>query len=244
MRPSPVRASSARSSASARRAARRPPGSGVGLLLELGDDLRGGRRADVGHDQRLLQALPGLVVDVALEQRRLDLGRERHARLGHVVAQAAEEAPLGLRGLGLLGDRDGAGRGLAGDEQILPVPGHVLPTYPPVIEIRAVRSDRPPADALVAEMVAELEELYGPMALRRTPTAGPGELWTPGGTYLVVSRTKNPSPAAAVKALGPGTGEIKRCSVRPGARGRGPARTLLLALPRRGRGLRPTRCCA
>ena len=44
------------------------------LLLELADDARGGRRADVGHDQRLLEALPGLLVDVALQQRRLDLG--------------------------------------------------------------------------------------------------------------------------------------------------------------------------
>src|SRR5204862_59968 len=35
-------------------------------LLELADDARGRRRADVGHDQRLLEALPRLLVDVAL----------------------------------------------------------------------------------------------------------------------------------------------------------------------------------
>ena len=35
------------------------------LLLELRDDLGGRARADVGHDQRLLQALPGLLVERA-----------------------------------------------------------------------------------------------------------------------------------------------------------------------------------
>ena len=47
----------------------------LGLALELLDDLRGRAGADVGVDQRLLEALPGLLVEVALEQRRLDLGR-------------------------------------------------------------------------------------------------------------------------------------------------------------------------
>ena len=42
--------------------------------LELLDDLRGRPRADVGVDQRLLEPLPGLLVEVALEQRGLDLG--------------------------------------------------------------------------------------------------------------------------------------------------------------------------
>ena len=35
------------------------------LVLEPPDDLRGGLRADVGEDQRLLQALPGLVVELS-----------------------------------------------------------------------------------------------------------------------------------------------------------------------------------
>src|SRR3712207_8130263 len=39
----------------------------------------------------ICQALPRLVVE-RLEQRRLDLGRERRPGLGHVLAQAAEEA--------------------------------------------------------------------------------------------------------------------------------------------------------
>ena len=98
--------------------------AGLGLLLELRDDLRGRLGADVGHDQRLLQALPRLLVDVALEQRRLDLGLERDARLGHVLAQAAEEAAALalLLGLGRGGLR--RARAVRGDEELVPVAGH------------------------------------------------------------------------------------------------------------------------
>ena len=72
------------------------------LALELLDDLRGRAGADGGVDQRLLEPLPGRLVEVALEQCRLDLRRERLARLAHVLAHAAEEAAARLgRGLGL-----------------------------------------------------------------------------------------------------------------------------------------------
>ena len=77
----------------------------LGLALELLDDLGGGRGADVGVDQRLLEALPGVLVEVALEQRGLDLGGERLARLAHVLAQAAEEAAALLLALGLVAAR-------------------------------------------------------------------------------------------------------------------------------------------
>ena len=91
------------------------------LALEALDHL--GRRAGahVGEDQRLLEALPGLLVEVALEERRLHLGAERLARLAHVLAQAAEEAAPALLAhrLGLPG-----GRGAPGDEEVLPVSGH------------------------------------------------------------------------------------------------------------------------
>ena len=99
---SPVRAISASSSAS-RPLSASPPTSValLGLALELLDDLRGRAGADVGVDQRLLQALPRLLVEVALEQRRLNLGRERLARLAHVLAQAPEEAAALLLALGL-----------------------------------------------------------------------------------------------------------------------------------------------
>ena len=70
------------------------------LVLEPLDDLRRRAGADVGVDQRLLQALPGLLVE-SLEQRGLDLGGQRLPGLGHVLAQAAEEAAA--LALGLLG---------------------------------------------------------------------------------------------------------------------------------------------
>ena len=94
----------------------------VGLLLELRDHLGRGAGADVGVDQRLLEALPGLLVQIALEERGLDLRAQRLARLAHVLAHAAEEAAAALlaRGLGL--GRDG-GRP-AGDEQLVPLAGH------------------------------------------------------------------------------------------------------------------------
>ena len=99
-------------------------GAGLGLLLELADDLGRRARADVGHDQRLLEALPRLLVERALEQRRLDLGAERLARLGEVLAQAAEEpAPLCL-GLGVVGGP--ARSAVAGEEEVGPVAGHAV----------------------------------------------------------------------------------------------------------------------
>src|SRR3954453_14577331 len=93
--------------------------AGLGLHLELRDDVGGRPRADVGHDQRFLEALPRRLVERALEERRLDLGAERLARLGEVLAQAAEEAEalLGLR-LGGGSRRAGAGA-VAGDEDVV-----------------------------------------------------------------------------------------------------------------------------
>src|SRR3954453_17452522 len=98
----------------------------AGLLLELADDACGRRRPDVGHDQRLLQALPGLLVDVPGEQRRLDLGAQGTAGLREVLAQAAEEAAA-ARGLLLGGRRRDAARAAGGDEEIGPVAGHERP---------------------------------------------------------------------------------------------------------------------
>ena len=120
---SPVRASSASSSAEpAGQRLAADERAVLGLALEPLDHLGGRAGADVGVDQRLLEPLPGLLVEVALEQRRLHLGRERLAGLAHRAAQAAEEAapPLGGAGVGgVLGER-----GAVGDEEVVPVAGH------------------------------------------------------------------------------------------------------------------------
>ena len=92
------------------------------LALELLDDLGGRARADVGHDQRLLEALPRLVVEVSNSVACSSL-RERLARLAHVLAQAPEEAAALLLLLGRVGfgGRDAA---VAEDEEVLPVTCH------------------------------------------------------------------------------------------------------------------------
>ncbi len=65
--------------------------AGLDLVLEPLDHLGRRRRAGVGEDQRLLEPLPGLVVD-ALEEARGDLLGQRLAALGEALAQAAEDA--------------------------------------------------------------------------------------------------------------------------------------------------------
>src|SRR5213076_970878 len=81
-------------------------------------------RADVGHDQRLLQALPGRAVELALEQGGLDLGAQCLACLGEVLAQAAEEAAAPLWLLEFGPTHPGDGGAVAGDEDVRPVAGH------------------------------------------------------------------------------------------------------------------------
>ncbi len=110
-----------------------------------------------------------------------------------------------------------------------------------MIEIRAVRADQPPADALVAAMVAEMKRLYGPVELRNVPSAAPDELWAPHGTYLVVFADGAPVAGGGVKGLGPHVGEVKRMFVTEPARGRGYARRLLTALENAARELGHTR---
>jgi hypothetical protein len=94
----------------------------LGFALEPLDHLGGGACADVGVDQRLLEPLPGRLVEVALEQRRLDLGGERLARLAHRVAQAAEETASAIRRAGVGRVFDGVAA--VGEEELVPVPRH------------------------------------------------------------------------------------------------------------------------
>ncbi len=110
-----------------------------------------------------------------------------------------------------------------------------------MIEIRPVRSDQPPSDALVAAMVAEITRLYRPPDERNAPSATPDELWAPRGTYLVVFADGEPVAGGGVKGLEPGVAEVKRMFVTEPARGRGYARRLLTALEDAARELGHTR---
>ncbi len=100
-----------------------------------------------------------------------------------------------------------------------------------------MRGDQAPADVLLAEMVAEIVTMYGPLEDRNAPSATPAELWAPGGTYLVVFEDGEAVAGGGIKAHDPGVGEIKRMYVVPAARGRGHARRLLEALEEAGRSL-------
>ena len=93
--------------------------SGVDFVLESFDHRGGGRRADVGEDQRLLQEFPGFVVDF-VEDGGADLLLQGLAGFREALAQATEDAATALR-LSLLGRRDV--RGLARTEV-----DHLLPT--------------------------------------------------------------------------------------------------------------------
>lgn len=110
-----------------------------------------------------------------------------------------------------------------------------------MIEIRAVRADQPPADALVAAMVAAGARLYGPPEGRSAPSATPDEMWAPHGTYLVVFADGQPVGGGGLKGLAPGVAEVKRMFVAEPVRGRGHARRLLTALEDAARELGHTR---
>jgi len=110
-----------------------------------------------------------------------------------------------------------------------------------VIEIRPVRADQSPADALVAAMLAEIARLYGPLEGRNAPSATPDELWAPHGTYLVAFADGEPVAGGGLKGLAPHVAEVKRMFVAEPARGQGCARRLLTALEDAARELDHTR---
>ena len=98
------------------------------------------------------------------------------------------------------------------------------------IDFRTVDPARPPANELVAAMVAEMNELYGDIEFPGMPTATPADFAPPAGTFLVGYHDGEPVCAGAIKRIAPDAAEIKRMYVVPAARRRGVARMLLRAL--------------
>ena len=98
------------------------------------------------------------------------------------------------------------------------------------IEFRTADPALPPASALLAAMVAEMNELYGDIEVQGMPSASPVDFAPPAGGFLVGYVDGEPICAGGIKRIAPDAAEIKRMYVVPGARRRGVARTLLGAL--------------
>ncbi len=88
----------------------------------------------------------------------------------------------------------------------------------------------PPASDLLAEMTAELNEVYATPTRLDTPAVSPDDLKAPGGAYLVGWEEGKAVAGGGLRRLAPGLAEIKRMYVRPEARSRGLAAALLGAL--------------
>lgn len=88
----------------------------------------------------------------------------------------------------------------------------------------------PPASELLAEMTAELNEVYETFTRLDNPKLSPRELRAPGGAYLVGWDGDVAVAGGGLRRLGEDVAEIKRMFVRPPARSRGVAGELLAAL--------------
>lgn len=100
----------------------------------------------------------------------------------------------------------------------------------PRLEARREPASGPVASALVAAMVAEMQQLYGRFDALGGPAATPEQMGPPDGAFVVISEDGRPVAGGGVKRLTPRVAEIKRMYVVPGARSRGHARRLLAAL--------------
>ena len=235
-------------------AARRPRQlAAARLLLELRSTtsavVRAPTSAMISASSRRSQVSSSSVV----EERRLDLGAQRLARLGQVLAQAAEEAAA-RSGCGVRRRSAGARPApVAGEEEFAPVARHAAAR-----RYRSDRRSRAHDDALrraadlrprargraarertIAAMVAEVSD-----ALRRRGSRArafrpprPEELVAPHGACVVGRLDGQPVTVGVVKRLGDGVAEIKRMYVAPEGRSRGIAR--VAARRARGRGAGP-----
>ena len=87
-----------------------------------------------------------------------------------------------------------------------------------------------PASELLAEMSAELNELYWTQSRLSLPRLVPVELRAPTGIFLVGWEGSRAVAGGGLRQFADGVAEIKRMFVRPPARSRGVAGELLSAL--------------
>ena len=97
--------------------------------------------------------------------------------------------------------------------------------------------EEPPASELLAEMRAELNDVYETFSRLDNPPLSPDELRPPGGAYLIGYEGSAVVAGGGLRRLDDGVAEIKRMFVRPEARSRGVARGLLAGLEAAARDL-------
>ena len=98
------------------------------------------------------------------------------------------------------------------------------------VRFRAADPEERAAAELLAEMRAELTDVYETFTRLDNPPLAPAELRAPGGVYLVGYDGNDAVAGGGLRRLDDGVAEIKRMYVRPAARSRGVARALLEAL--------------
>jgi GNAT superfamily N-acetyltransferase len=103
-----------------------------------------------------------------------------------------------------------------------------------VIEVRDQAIDRPPASDLVAALLADLDERYGPGDFAPVP---PERFAAPHGAFVVAYLDGDAVGCGGLFRVDGATAELKRMFVAPAARGRGVARAVLGALEERAAGL-------
>lgn len=108
-----------------------------------------------------------------------------------------------------------------------------------MLEFRRCRVDEQPAATLLQQMREEMAALYHGLDLDGAdmPKAGPSELGSSGGAFIVGFEDDVAVCCGGIKRLPDGACEIKRMFVVPAARGRGVARALLSELEQRARHL-------
>lgn len=90
--------------------------------------------------------------------------------------------------------------------------------------------EQPPASELLAEMRAELNDIYETFSRLDNPPLDPSELRPPHGVYVVGFDGDEVIAGGGLRMLSRDMAEIKRMFVRPAFRSRGVARALLGAL--------------
>ena len=169
------------------------------------------------------------------QQRRLDLGAERLARLGEVLAQLAKEAALAL---GLARPRRRRIRTMRRRSRSPSVMKRSFQSRAMAmrddsamaLEFRLSRSDESPGRELMHELNDLLDSQYPGRVNKPGSVTTPDEMVPPHGAFLVGYEDGRPVAIGGLRRLEDGVCEIKRMYVVPDARSRGVGRALLGAL--------------